>query len=74
MIVLISRFWNIESRIGKLLNNCIVPISHEFGILLVLENKQLPIPGHIFTVDRLSKNCQEEENTITFRLKCIVIA
>ena len=26
------------------------------------------------TVDRLSKNRQEEENTITFRLKCIVIA
>ena len=26
------------------------------------------------SVDRLSKNRQEEENTITFRLKCIVIA
>ena len=29
---------------------------------------------HKKTVDRLSKNRQEEENTITFRLKCIVIA
>ena len=27
-----------------------------------------------FTVERFSRNCQEEENTITFRLKCIVIA
>ena len=26
------------------------------------------------TVDKFSKNHQEEENTITFRLKCIVIA
>ena len=25
-------------------------------------------------VERFSKNRQEEENTITFRLKCIVIA
>ena len=27
-----------------------------------------------FIFDRLSKSSQEEENTITFRLKCIVIA
>ena len=26
------------------------------------------------SVERFSKNRQEEENTITFRLKCIVIA
>ena len=25
-------------------------------------------------LDRFSRNCQEEENTITFRLKCIVMA
>ena len=31
--------------------------------------------GHLAErVDRFSRNRQEEENTITFRLKCIVIA
>ena len=29
---------------------------------------------HVSIIERFSRNRQEEENTITFRLKCIVIA
>ena len=32
------------------------------------------IHTYTYIIERFSKNRQEEENTITFRLKCIVVA